>query len=663
MLFVYPPPALAAPAGPGVGVPGLPRRRPAPHRRGRPPHGRRRGPRAGGQPADAPVAVGRPDGGGRGGPGPGRRGGGRGRPAARPGRPRRVGQATVIAFASRATVVTDPATLGRPGGRGRPPPAVGRPALGRRRDGRRRQPRRRAPTGRRAGAPGRPRVGAALRRRRVRPRGRRRRGVPARGTGDRRPRGAAGAGRARTGRPPSSGRCRCRPPPGSARRSTRPCSWTRQPPGRSPSGWPPGGSPVSLTTTVTPGRNDVHVSLPLLKAGLTPVRATVRPLGDDGPAAAGPVLAAVDVRPAPRVLLVQDAPEAGLLQALGAVLGPAARVTPVTPDQLAAGRRTTSGPSSWPTCRPTACRPRPRPALRRAVLDGTGLVLAGAARSFGPGGYDDSQLAPLLPVRMPQQAESIDPSTTLVLIFDTSGSMRGERIDLAKEVARMAVSHLRPQDKVGVVEFYGGRRWAAPIQSAANLSVIHRTLDRLTAGGGTVLYPAVEEAAFALRNVHTRTKNVFVISDGGRGGRPVRHARAADGRGRRGRDDRQGRHRRQPQPDGRHRPLGPGPVLRGGRPVRPAGRDAQAAAAVAPVPGRPHGVRPCRRRRPARGRSVADDADARRLGARPRVRPHPVAKPTADVLLRTAGGDPLLARWRYGAGLRRRPPHPARLRP
>ncbi len=273
------------------------------------------------------------------------------------------------------------------------------------------------------------------------------------------------------------------------------------------------GRPVSTPVTVTPGPNQVRVALPLPTAGLAPVRATVQP--DTAAATVGPVLAAVDVRPAPQVLLVQDAAEAGLREAIEAVLGPSARVTPVTPDELVGRPMDDVGAVVLADVPADHLPAAAQATLRRAVLDGTGLVVTGAARSFGPGGYDDAPLAPLLPVRMPQQVESVDPSTTLVLIFDTSGSMKGERIDLAKEVARMAVSHLRPQDKVGVVEFYGGRRWAAPIQSASNLSVIHRTLDRLTAGGGTVLYPAVEEAAFALRNVQTRTKNVFILSDGG----------------------------------------------------------------------------------------------------------------------------------------------------
>jgi Ca-activated chloride channel homolog len=146
--------------------------------------------------------------------------------------------------------------------------------------------------------------------------------------------------------------------------------------------------------------------------------------------------------------------------------------------------------------------------------EGMGLLVAGGSDSFSAAAEDDSDIAVMLPVKTDQQMQRIDPSVALVLIIDTSGSMEGEKLDLAKEVARLAISHLDRRDKVGLVEFYGGKRWAAPIQSAANAAVIDRALARFTAGGSTVLYPAVEEADFALRNVSARAKHVLIISDG-----------------------------------------------------------------------------------------------------------------------------------------------------
>ena len=147
--------------------------------------------------------------------------------------------------------------------------------------------------------------------------------------------------------------------------------------------------------------------------------------------------------------------------------------------------------------------------------DGLGLVMSGGEGAFGPGGYHDTPVADLLPVEAMQKEEKKDPSTALAIIIDTSGSMGGQRIILAKEVARLAIRRLLPHDKVGIVEFYGAKRWAAPLQSAANAIAIQRALNRLDAGGGTVILPAIEEAYYGMKNVQTRYKHVLILTDAG----------------------------------------------------------------------------------------------------------------------------------------------------
>ena len=146
---------------------------------------------------------------------------------------------------------------------------------------------------------------------------------------------------------------------------------------------------------------------------------------------------------------------------------------------------------------------------------GLGLVMAGGGGSFGPGGYHETPIASSLPVEFVQKEEKKDPSTALAIIIDTSGSMGGNRMTLAKEVARLAIRRMLPHDKVGIVEFYGTKNWAAPLQSAANAIDIQRALNRLDAGGGTILLPAIEEAYYGLRNMQTRYKHVLVLTDAG----------------------------------------------------------------------------------------------------------------------------------------------------
>ena len=153
--------------------------------------------------------------------------------------------------------------------------------------------------------------------------------------------------------------------------------------------------------------------------------------------------------------------------------------------------------------------------VQSVTTNGLGLVMAGGRASFGAGGWHKRPVEELLPVEFVQKEEKRDPSTSLVIVIDTSGSMTGVRVQLAKEVSRLAMKRLLPHDKVGIVEFHGAKRWAAPLQPASNAIELQRALNRMDAGGGTVILPALEEAFYGLQNVDTRYKHVIVLTDGG----------------------------------------------------------------------------------------------------------------------------------------------------
>ena len=146
---------------------------------------------------------------------------------------------------------------------------------------------------------------------------------------------------------------------------------------------------------------------------------------------------------------------------------------------------------------------------------GLGLVFSGGRAAFGTGGYDNTPVADMSPVDFVQRTEKRDPSTALAIIMDTSGSMIGVRLELAKQVARLAVRRLKAHDRIGIVEFYGNKHWAIPLQSAANKITIDRAIGRMQAIGGTVLMPGLEEAYYGLKNVDTRYKHILIITDAG----------------------------------------------------------------------------------------------------------------------------------------------------
>ncbi len=153
--------------------------------------------------------------------------------------------------------------------------------------------------------------------------------------------------------------------------------------------------------------------------------------------------------------------------------------------------------------------------IAEAVRKGSGmLVFAGKETPFDLENTPE-EFEELLPVRYEGKTQEKSPTASLVIIIDSSGSMSGTRINIAREVARLALDSLRDCDMAGIVEFHGRRRWAAPLQSAANHYELRRALNRLNAGGGTVILPAIREAFLALKNSHTRLKHVLVITDGG----------------------------------------------------------------------------------------------------------------------------------------------------
>ena len=154
--------------------------------------------------------------------------------------------------------------------------------------------------------------------------------------------------------------------------------------------------------------------------------------------------------------------------------------------------------------------------LEDAVVDsGLGLMMSGGEASFADGGYFGAPVADLLPVEITGEDDISDPSVGLALILDTSGSMGGTRIELAKQIARIAVRRLQPHDRIGIVEFYGAKHWAVPMQPASNKIEIDRAIGRMKAIGGTVLYPAIQEAYYGLKNINTRFKHIILVTDAG----------------------------------------------------------------------------------------------------------------------------------------------------
>jgi Ca-activated chloride channel homolog len=103
----------------------------------------------------------------------------------------------------------------------------------------------------------------------------------------------------------------------------------------------------------------------------------------------------------------------------------------------------------------------------------------------------------LLMLTPPQSFEAVDTPREVIVIIDTSGSMQGEPMDQARESLIFALASLGSEDRFNVIEFNHRTRAlheAPVIATRANLLAAKRWVERLNAGGGTVMGPSLAMA-------------------------------------------------------------------------------------------------------------------------------------------------------------------------
>ncbi|MBX3745391.1 MAG: VWA domain-containing protein [Verrucomicrobiae bacterium] len=154
--------------------------------------------------------------------------------------------------------------------------------------------------------------------------------------------------------------------------------------------------------------------------------------------------------------------------------------------------------------------------LEQAVRDlGVGVVCIGGDQSYGAGGYRGTPLQALLPVEVELANRQTLPSGALALVLDQSGSMRGDKLEMAKAAAIAAVNLLGPRDQVAVIAFDGETYTVVDLQPVgARRTPILDAIERLQSGGGTDMYPALRQAFELLSPVHAGLKHCLVLTDG-----------------------------------------------------------------------------------------------------------------------------------------------------
>ncbi|MEZ6015849.1 MAG: VIT and VWA domain-containing protein [Planctomycetota bacterium] len=112
-------------------------------------------------------------------------------------------------------------------------------------------------------------------------------------------------------------------------------------------------------------------------------------------------------------------------------------------------------------------------------------------------------------------AEDLLPRDVL-LVLDTSGSMRGQKLAQAQAAAHWLVDHLGERDRVNIVRFSTDVSAALPALTPVTpeaREALHAAIDALTAQGGTALGDALAYIA-SMPQVQGRARTVALLTDG-----------------------------------------------------------------------------------------------------------------------------------------------------
>lgn len=151
-----------------------------------------------------------------------------------------------------------------------------------------------------------------------------------------------------------------------------------------------------------------------------------------------------------------------------------------------------------------------------------GYICIGGENSFALGNYKGTVLEDVLPVNMELQGEKQIPKMAMTMVIDQSGSMCTASsedssitgLDLAKQAALSGVSEVRPTDEVGVLAFDDKYSWIVPITQADDMDEINSAIETIGYGGGTSIYPALQQAYEKILTSDAKIKHIILLTDG-----------------------------------------------------------------------------------------------------------------------------------------------------
>jgi Ca-activated chloride channel family protein len=287
----------------------------------------------------------------------------------------------------------------------------------------------------------------------------------------------------------------------------------------------PGESTFAFPAELDAGPNRLTIPIPLRESGMHRFRAVFEPTAtsDDTITQNNEAQAFTIVGGRPRVLIIGDITDERRPEERDSarMLADALRREGIESQVRSLGEISIDGPTltTYPcvilnNISAFTLSSEGQAALASYVRDlGGGLIVLGGDQAFSMGGYVRTPLEGVLPVETARDKLNIL-SLSMVIVLDRSGSMEGEKLDLAKSAAAGAVQLLSRLDRIGVVAFDSRPEWVVPLSACERKAAIQSRIHRIGGGGGTDMYPALEQAVSALQASDTSLRHVILLTDG-----------------------------------------------------------------------------------------------------------------------------------------------------